>query len=130
MTKKTDLVELSEEQVEQKIKKFDTLLNQIEGLADKKKELWRQIYNNAQSDRHNAFILFEKLYKVCVDEDGEMKSTEMAVHGKTLKDMLAQMSKSTDQLGKLADLLQNEEDKAKRVNVADAYDAIGELEQK
>ena len=123
---KSDLIELAEDMVEEKSKKFDTLLDQIENTSDKKRELWKQIYHNATQDRHNAFILFEKLYRVCLDDTGKMLSTEMAVHGKQLAQFLTNMSKCTDQLGKLADLISQEETKTAALNVNDAYAAIGE----
>jgi DNA polymerase III alpha subunit len=109
---KLDIKEFNEDDVEGQIKNFDNLLDQIDNLNDKKKQLWSQIYQNALSDRHNAFVMFRKLFDVVKDDENKMKSTEMAVHGKTIQGFLERMAKTTEQLLKLADLIAAAESKS------------------
>lgn len=100
-------LEKSEIKIEEKVRDFSNLLDQIEGLSDKKKKLWKEIYENAICDRQNAYSLFIKLVKIAED-----KSTEHAVHGKSMSSYIEKMSKANDQLIKLAELVE----KAEKVN--------------
>ena len=93
-------IEDAELVLEQKVKDFSDLLSQIDGVSDKKKKLWKEIYENAVADRQNAYVLFTSLVKI-VEND----STEHAVHGKTLSSYIEKMSKSNDQLIRLAELI-------------------------
>ena len=97
--------------VEAKVKDFSKLLEQINSLTDKKRKLWVDIYENAVSDRQNAYVMFSKLVKISED-----KSTEHAVHGKTMATYIERMSKANEQLIKLAELI------AKADNDSDAID--------
>ena len=90
--------------IEKKAKDFSDLLDQIDGVSDKKKQLWREIYENAIADRQNAYVLFVSLVKI-VEND----STEHAVHGKSLSSYIEKMSKANDQLIRLADLVSKSE---------------------
>lgn len=92
--------ESSDIEIEEKVRDFSTLLDQIEGLSDKKKKLWKEIYENAIYDRQNAYMLFSRLVKIVED-----KSTEHAVHGKSLSSYIEKMSKSNEQLIRLAELV-------------------------
>ena len=94
------LLEATELKLESKVKDFSSLLDQIEGLSDKKKKLWKEIYENAICDRQNAYILFAKLVNIVED-----KSTEHAVHGRSLSSYIEKMSKANDQLIRLAELV-------------------------
>lgn len=94
------LLEATELKLESKVKDFSSLLDQIEGLSDKKKKLWKEIYENAICDRQNAYILFAKLVSIVED-----KSTEHAVHGRSLASYIEKMSKANDQLIRLAELV-------------------------
>jgi len=101
------MVGISDIGLEEKVRDFSDLLNQIEGLSDKKKKLWKEIYENAVYDRQNAYTLFVKLVKIADD-----KSTEHAVHGRSLSSYIEKMSKANDQLIRLAELIS----KAEKVN--------------
>ena len=92
--------------IEEKIKDFSDLLAQIDGVSDKKKKLWREIYENAVTDRQNAYVLFTTLVEIVQD-----KSTEHAVHGKTLATFIEKMSKANDQIIRLAELVSKSEKK-------------------
>lgn len=95
-----ELIEVDSRAVEQKINDFGGLLDQIDSLTDKKKQLWKEIYENAISDRQNAYVMFAKLVKIVQD-----KSTEHAVHGKTIATYIERMSRANEQLIKLAELI-------------------------
>ena len=85
---------------EDKIKEFGDILDSIENTGDKKKMLWKEIYENAVSDRENAYILFHEAYS------SMMKSTaEHITVGPVLNKYLERMNKANDQLLKLAELI-------------------------
>ena len=105
--------------IKDKVKDFSGLLNQIESLNDKKKQLWKEIYENAITDRQNAYIMFTKLVLIVQD-----KSTEHAVHGKTISSYIEKMSKANDQLIKLAELIARAESASESINPDDLFDKI------
>jgi len=94
------IVEVTERNVDERLRDFGELLKNIESLDDKKRQLWKEIYENAISDRQNAYVMFARLVKIV-----ENKSTEHAVHGKTISTYIERMSKANDQLIKLAELI-------------------------
>lgn len=111
----------SDESLEEKSNGFIELLQTIEGINDKKKALWLEIYNNANRDRQIAY----SLYKLLRDVAGE-SSSEYAIHGKTITSYLERMSKANDQLLKLAELVANAERKTgKEVDTEDIFKQIG-----
>jgi len=105
--------------IDQKIKDFSSLLAKIEGVSDKKRQLWLEIFNNALTDRTNAYVLFTALVDIVGD-----KSTEHAVHGKTLSSYIERMSKANDQIIKLAELLEASEANESGENSEDIYSMI------
>ncbi|NBW06469.1 MAG: hypothetical protein EBR82_00410 [Caulobacteraceae bacterium] len=96
----------SELTVESKIKDFGELLEQIDGVSDKKKKLWKEIYENAITDRQNSYVLFNQLVDIVQD-----KSAEHAIHGRTLAIYIERMSKANDQIIRLAELVSKSEKK-------------------
>lgn len=92
--------------IEEKIKDFSELLEQIDNVNDKKKRLWKEIYENAITDRQNAYVLFTTLVDIV-----ENKSTEHAIHGRTLATYIEKMSKANDQIIRLAELVAKSETK-------------------
>jgi len=85
---------------EKQLLDFSGLLDTLSSLEDKKKLLWKQIYENAVSDRKNAYILFGDLYK-----DVHNNSNEHAIHGAILSKYMERMEKSNAQLIKLAEMI-------------------------
>lgn len=83
-----------------KVKEFDNLLQQISSFSDKKKQLYLEIYENALTDRQNAYGLFTTLSSIVAD-----KSSEHAIHGATLSKYIERMAKANDQLLKLAEII-------------------------
>ena len=99
---------------------FAKILEDINSVDDKKKKLWQEIYDNAIIDRQNAYIMFSKLSALVED-----KSTEHAIHGKTMATFIERMSRSNDQLIKLAELIAAAEDKqSKELSPDDIFDKI------
>ncbi len=95
-----------DKQAKEQMKAFGDLLNSLDNSLDKKKQLWKQIYENAIIDRKNAYLVFADLY-VAVHS----KPAEHAIHGPTLAKYMERMSKATDQLLKLAELVASAEEK-------------------
>jgi hypothetical protein len=117
-----DTVGISDRTVEDRIKDFSSLLNEIESLNDKKKRLWTEIYENAISDRQNSYAMFLRLAKIVQD-----KSSEHAVHGKTMSGYIERMSKSNDQLIRLAELIAKAEDQSDQLNPDDIFEKINKV---
>ena len=115
------ITENSEIKLEEKVRDFSSLLDQIEGLSDKKKKLWKEIYENAVYDRQNAYMLFTKLVKIVED-----KSTEHAVHGKSLSSYIEKMSKANDQLIRLAELVAKAEKTNDEIDPEEMFKKISE----
>lgn len=95
-----ELKDLDTRSQTERVKDFSDLLGKIEGVDDKKKQIWKEIYENAITDRQNAFVMFVKLAKITDD-----KTNEWAVHGKTMATFLERMGRANDQLIKLAELI-------------------------
>lgn len=109
---------------------FGELLNSLDKSLDKKKQLWKQIYENAVMDRKNAYLVFADLY-VAVHS----RPAEHAIHGPTLSKYMERMSKATDQLLKLAELVANAEQNAPqeiedRMSDEDIYSKIQDKKSK
>ena len=113
------IVEISDRNVEEKIKDFSGLLNQIESLSDKKRQLWKEIYENAISDRQNSYVMFVKLVKIAQDN-----STEHAIHGRTIATYIEKMSKANDQLIRLAELIAKAEKKDDEIDPEEMFKKI------
>lgn len=89
-----------DEKIKSEVKNFSKLLDGLSSTEERKKLLWKQIYENALTDRRNAFVLFGDLYTI-VEND----AANHAVHGQTLTKYMERMSKANDQLIKLAELV-------------------------
>lgn len=115
----TDPVDISDRTLQEKVKDFSSLLKQIETVDDKKKQLWKEIYENAICDRQNAYLMFVKLVMIVQD-----KSTEHAVHGRALSAYIERMSKANDQLIKLAELVAKAETASESIDPEDVFEKI------
>lgn len=113
------IIEISDRKIEEKIKDFSGLLNQIESLSDKKRQLWKEIYENSISDRQNSYVMFVKLVKIVED-----KSTEHAIHGRTIATYIERMSKANDQLIRLAELIAKAEKKDDEIDPDEMFKKI------
>jgi hypothetical protein len=104
---------------EKKIKQFSDILDNLTSTEDKKKMLWREIYENAVNDRENAGILFTD---VLMQVKGN--SANHNILGPVVAKYIERMSRANDQILKLAELIANEE--SKEMSMDAIYDKIGE----
>lgn len=91
---------------DKKIARFSDILDSLDSLEDKKKLLWKEIYENSLEDRINAKILFDDLMMQSTNNPGNH-----AMFGSTMSKYLERMSKSNDQILKLVELISKEEEK-------------------
>lgn len=115
----TDIVEIPDINIEKKIGQFSDLIDKINAIDDKRRALWRDIYENAVTDRQNAYAMFVKLVKIM-----ENKSTEFAVHARSASSFIERMEKANDQLLKLADLISAAENKGGTIDPEDMFSRI------
>lgn len=113
--------EVNWEEVRSKVSDFSSLLEEIESLNDKKKRLWKEIYENAIIDRQHAYAIFIELSAIV-----KGKSTEHAVHGKTLSTFVERMSRANDQLIKLAELIAKAEKPSDEIDPEEMFSKIRE----
>ena len=106
---------------ENKIKDFADLLDSLSKTEDKKKLLWKEAYQNALDDRENAHILFVDLVKITVGN-----STNHLQFGIMMSKYLERMSKSNDQILKLAELVAKEQEAEDTVSDDDIFKKIME----
>ena len=87
-----------------------------------KEEIWNEIYQNAFQDREKASMLVTNLWKE-ITADPE----KHALYGTTMTKYLERMSKSNDQLVKLAELMQRSDTEVveEDVDIDDVYSQIG-----
>ena len=104
---------------EEKINNFSDLLDSLSKTEDKKKLLWKESYQNALDDRENAHILLTDLIKVSLNN-----STNHLQFGTLMAKYLERMSKSNDQILKLAELIAKEQEGSENVTPDSIYDSI------
>jgi len=107
------------ESKEEKIKNFSDILENLDTLEDKKKMLWKEIYENSVEDREKAKLLFNDAY---ISMSGG--TNEHMNIGSILSKYIERMSKSNDQILKLAELISKEEEKSAEISVDDIFDKI------
>lgn len=107
------------EEIKQKLKDFSSLLDSIDNLEDKKKSLWREIYQNAITDRDNAYTMFMHLHKLVIDD-----GTQHAIHGPNIAKYLERMSRANDQLLKLVELIADETKNENTINPDEIFKKI------
>ncbi len=106
---------------EKKIKEFSDILDAIDTNDNKKKLLWKEIYENALTDRQNAYMLFTDVY---VQMQGD--KADHVTLGAIMAKYLERMNKSNDQILKLADLIAKEEQAAAAIDPNDLFRQIKE----
>ena len=100
------------------IDRFCDLLDSLESTEERKKLLWKEVYENALDDREKANILFTDLL---IETKGN--SAQHAVFGPILSKYLERMCKTNDQILRLAELITKEEEKSFDMN--EIFDQIG-----
>ena len=106
---------------EDKIKEFSDLLDSLADTEDKKKLLWKEAYQNSLEDRESASILLNDLL-VTIPGNPTSHST----HGGLASKYLERMSKSNDQIIKLAELVAKEQERQDAVSPDDIFKSIGD----
>ena len=114
-----DIVGPTERGVEERVKDFGELLKSIESLDDKKRQLWKEIYENAIVDRQNSYAMFTTLVRIAGS-----KTAEHAVHAKSMATYIAGMSKANDQLIKLAELIAKAQGPEESIDPDSIFDKI------
>jgi|TARA_Y100000385_G_C13079008_1_gene632907 hypothetical protein len=104
---------------EEKIESFAELLDSLTSTNEKKKLLWKESYQNALDDRESANILLVDLLKISLNN-----STNHLQFGSLMSKYLERMSKSNDQILKLAELISKEEERAESVSDDEIYNKI------
>lgn len=104
---------------EERLKSFSELLEGLATTDEKKKSLWKEIYENAVSDRERASILFTEAYKAM----GSSTSDHVAM-GTIMSKYLERMSKSNDQILNLADLVNKAEQDQEKIVPDELYSKI------
>jgi len=107
------------EKTSEKVKQFSELLDSIELSTDKKKMLWREIYENALTDRDTAQSLLNEAHSEM--QGGAFEHSTM---GPTLSKYLERMSKSNEQILKLADMIGKAEETASKIDPDDIFSKI------
>jgi hypothetical protein len=112
-----DLIDKVDEK-QGRINRFSDLLDELENTEDKKKYLWKEIYENAINDREKANILFTDLL---IDSKGN--TANHTIYGPIMSKYLERMSKSNDQILRLAEIISKEEQSPVDPNLI--FDQIG-----
>jgi len=110
-----------EKTTEEKIKDFADLLDELENTKDKKKLLWKEAYRNALEDRASASILVDDLL---LQIQGNLNNHQQ--FGTIMTKYLERMSKSNDQILRLAELISKEEEAASTMSPDDIFKEISE----
>lgn len=110
-----------QQQQQKKIDDFSELLNSLASTTDKKKLLWKEIYENALHDRLNASVLFTEAYTAM-----QSGVAEHVTIGPVLTKYLERMNKSNEQLLKLVELISKAEEQSAKLNPEDIFAKIKE----
>ena len=119
--KKLDNLLDKNRKAEEKIKEFSGLLDGLVDTDQKKKALWKEIYENAVSDRERASILFTEAFKTMSGT-----ATDHAAIGSILTKYLERMCKSNDQILSLADLINKAETAETKIDSEELFSKISQ----
>ena len=101
---------------EDKIAEFGDLLDTLGNTEDKKKLLWKEAYQNAIDDRMVASILVNDLLVTIPGNNGNH-----AMHGTLMTKYLERMSKSNDQILKLAEIIAKEQTSEENISTEEIF---------
>ena len=121
MTKAVEDLMDSVEVKDKKISTFGEMLDELKSTEDKKKLLWKEIYENALTDRENAYALFSDLLQQTIGS-----TSNHAMFGPVMAKYLERMSKSNDQILRLAELIAKSEASEATINPDEIFDRITE----
>lgn len=103
------------------IARFSKLLDSLDAIDDKKRALWKEIYDNAIADREMAHALYDDIFERITDDP-----IHHATYGTQVAKYLERMAKSNDQLIKLAELISAAEKESNSFNPETIFDKIGQ----
>jgi len=117
--KKIDDLFDQQREKEDKIAAFGELLDDLTTTRARKKALWREIYENAVSDRERASILFTEAFRTMTGS-----SSDHAALGSVMAKYLERMCKSNDQILSLAAIIAKAESTEDKVNPDELFSKI------
>jgi len=120
MTKAVDDLVAKNNKEKNKIERFAEILDSLDSTEDKKKLLWKEIYENALNDRESAHVLFSDLL-----QQSHGNSANHAIFGPIMTKYLERMSKSNDQILRLAELISKAEQSERVIDTESVFDQIG-----
>ena len=102
-----------------KIEKFSDILDSLSSTEEKKKALWKEIYENAIADRENAGMLFTDAYQQMGGG-----TFEHATLGPVMTKYLERMNKANEQILKLAELIHKAEERESVIDSDNVFSQI------
>ena len=105
--------------IDKKIEAFSGILDSLSSTEDKKKLLWKEIYENALQDRENASMLFDDAWSNMAEG-----TTGHATLGPVITKYLERMCKSNDQILRLAELIAKAEEESAKIDPDDIFSEI------
>jgi hypothetical protein len=109
----------SADKMKKKVSEFAEMLDEISSTEEKKKLLWKQIYENALTDRENASMLFTDAWSRM-----SVGSSEHVALGSTLTKYLERMSKSNEQILRLAEIINTVQEQEAQIDSEDIFSKI------
>jgi len=106
---------------EEKIAIFSDILDSLSSKEEKKKLLWKEIYENALNDRENANMLFSNAWNNMTGG-----TQDHIVIGSVMAKYLEGMRKANDQILKLAELIEKSEERDAKIDPNEIFDQIGD----
>jgi hypothetical protein len=104
---------------DRRVKNFSEIVGKMNELPEEKKTLYKEIYENAITDRQHSYGMYRILLTIC-----DTNSTEHAVHARSIATFIEKMSRANDQIIKLADLLRRAEEREQEIDPEDMFKAI------
>jgi len=118
-TKKIDISLIKDPRIKRKANEFMSVLDNISNIDNDKKLLWQQIYENAIVDREHARLLHDDLREKIAEDQ-----VHHATFGQQITKYLERMSKSNDQLLKLAELIASAQKDSEAIDTSSVFDKI------
>ena len=117
--KKLDKLLDKNRSLEDKVGSFNELLDELTSTEDKRKALWREVYENAVSDRERASILLTEAFKAMTGTGPDHMQL-----GSIMVKYLERMCKSNDQILHLADQISKAEKQELKLDPDDIFSKI------
>ena len=103
---------------------FVDLLDSLTTVDERLKLLWKQIYENALTDRRNAYLIWTDLY-IAVQGNPE----QHVIHGDHLSKYMERMEKANVQLLKLAELVYKAKDRQEAEEIPDSKSLFDKMKR-